>query len=169
MDKVLLAIVTIVAPLELTQLRGPQTVAEGDQDHGGIALAPAIAPGGSDQLLNLRRSIRKRIRRSSRGSRRSRRRKARREVHGLRCRRPYGIPASRHGLTNCQATGRMNCRCGDRRGRVRLLPPTVGSPICRAKRSSECAMNEDALRLSAVGIKTNPPLKAATIRPNLIR
>ena len=53
MDKVLLAIVTIVAPLELTQLRGPQTVAEGDQDHGGIALALAIAPGGSDQLLNL--------------------------------------------------------------------------------------------------------------------
>ena len=26
---------------------------EGDQDHGGIALAPAIAPGGSDQLLDL--------------------------------------------------------------------------------------------------------------------
>ena len=39
----------------------------------------------------------------------------------------------------------------------------------RLKRSSECAMNEDALRLSVVEIKTSPPFKAATIRPNLIR
>src|SRR5258705_7264284 len=42
-----------VAPLELTQLRGPQPVPEGDQDHGRIAMAPAIALGGGDQLLNL--------------------------------------------------------------------------------------------------------------------
>src|SRR6476619_2856447 len=46
-----------VAPLKFTQLRGPQAVPEGGQDHGGIPLAPAIARDGRDQLLNLALSL----------------------------------------------------------------------------------------------------------------
>jgi hypothetical protein len=42
-----------IAPLKLAQLRGPQAVPEGDQDHGGIAVPMAIALSGGNQLLNL--------------------------------------------------------------------------------------------------------------------
>ena len=40
-------------PAQVHQLAHPQAMAIGDQDHGGIAVAPAVALGGLDQLLDL--------------------------------------------------------------------------------------------------------------------
>jgi hypothetical protein len=40
-----------IRPLQAAHLRGPQTVPEGNQKHGGVPLAPAVALGGLDQLL----------------------------------------------------------------------------------------------------------------------
>lgn len=42
-----------VTPLQATHLRGPEAMSEGQEDHGGVPLAPAVALGGLDQLLNL--------------------------------------------------------------------------------------------------------------------
>ena len=42
-------------PPEVNKLAHPQAVAVGDEDHGGVAVAPAVALGGSDQGLDLLR------------------------------------------------------------------------------------------------------------------
>jgi hypothetical protein len=42
-----------VGPLQAAKLRNPQAVPEGHQEHCAVALAPAIALGGLDQLLDL--------------------------------------------------------------------------------------------------------------------
>ena len=41
-----------VAPLKAAKLSGPQAMPEGNQDHRGIPLPPAIALGGLDQLFD---------------------------------------------------------------------------------------------------------------------
>ena len=40
-------------PTQVYKLGRPQAVAEGDEDHGGIPVTPAIGPGGIDQLIDL--------------------------------------------------------------------------------------------------------------------
>ena len=40
-------------PLQATHLAGSEAVPEGGQDHGGVALAPAVASGGLDELIDL--------------------------------------------------------------------------------------------------------------------
>jgi hypothetical protein len=42
-----------LVPAEIHQLADPQAVAISDQDHGGIAMAPAVVAGCLDQLLDL--------------------------------------------------------------------------------------------------------------------
>jgi hypothetical protein len=41
-------------PTQVYKLGRPQTVAEGDKDHGGIPVTPAIGLGGIDQPVDLR-------------------------------------------------------------------------------------------------------------------
>ena len=40
-------------PTQVYKLGRPQTVAEGDKDHGGIPVTPAIGLGGIDQPIDL--------------------------------------------------------------------------------------------------------------------
>src|SRR5215467_9055096 len=40
-------------PAQVHQLSCPQAVSVSDQDHGGVALTPAVAPGGGHKFLNL--------------------------------------------------------------------------------------------------------------------
>src|SRR5262249_24068889 len=40
-------------PAQVHQLGGPQTMPEGQQDHGGVAMAPAVVPGSLNQPLDL--------------------------------------------------------------------------------------------------------------------
>ena len=40
-------------PAEIDQLAHPEPVTVRYEDHGGIAVAPAIVPGGLDQALDL--------------------------------------------------------------------------------------------------------------------
>ena len=40
-------------PTQVYELGRPQAVAEGDKDHGGIPVAPAIGLGGTDQPIDL--------------------------------------------------------------------------------------------------------------------
>ena len=40
-------------PTQVYKLGRPQTVAEGDKDHGGIPVTPAIGLGGTDQPIDL--------------------------------------------------------------------------------------------------------------------
>src|SRR5262249_12384778 len=40
-------------PAQVHQLGGPQTMPEGQQDHGGVAMAPAVVSGGLNQPLDL--------------------------------------------------------------------------------------------------------------------
>ena len=40
-------------PAEIDQLAHPEPVTVRHEDHGGIAVAPAIVPGGLDQALDL--------------------------------------------------------------------------------------------------------------------
>ena len=42
-----------LVPAQVAQLRRPQAVPVGDQDHGGVAVAVAVGLGGLDQLLDL--------------------------------------------------------------------------------------------------------------------
>ena len=42
-----------LVPAQIDQLADPQAVTERDQDHGGVAMTPAIAPRGVDQFLDL--------------------------------------------------------------------------------------------------------------------
>jgi hypothetical protein len=41
-----------VGPLQAAQFRCSQAMPEGNQDHGRVTLAPAIAPCGLDELLD---------------------------------------------------------------------------------------------------------------------
>ena len=45
-------------PLQVAQLAGSQPMPEGEQDHGLVAMRPAIVLAGFDQLLDLSRSVR---------------------------------------------------------------------------------------------------------------
>ena len=40
-------------PTQVYELGRPQTVAEGDKDHGGVPVTPAIGLGGTDQPIDL--------------------------------------------------------------------------------------------------------------------
>ena len=40
-------------PTQVYKLGRPQTVAEGDKDHGGIPVTPAVGLGGIDQPIDL--------------------------------------------------------------------------------------------------------------------
>ena len=40
-------------PAQVNKLGRPQTAAEGDKDHGGIPVTPAIGLGGTDQPIDL--------------------------------------------------------------------------------------------------------------------
>jgi hypothetical protein len=49
--------------------------------------------------------------------------RARQEIRGRRCRRRCRIPANRRDQQSCRAARRMNCRCEDRKDRVRPIQP----------------------------------------------
>ena len=42
-----------LVPAQVTHLGSPQAVPEGEQDHGGVAVTVAVAPGSLDQRLDL--------------------------------------------------------------------------------------------------------------------
>ena len=44
-----------IGPFQLANLRGPEAVPEGDQDHGRIPMTIAVTFGGPDQLLDFGR------------------------------------------------------------------------------------------------------------------
>ena len=48
-------------PAQVYKLGRPQTVAEGDKDHGGIPVTPAVTLGGIDQPVDLGGSIRRSV------------------------------------------------------------------------------------------------------------
>jgi hypothetical protein len=46
-------VISNLIPAEINQFGGPQPVAIGDQDHGGIAVAPSVALGRRPQACHL--------------------------------------------------------------------------------------------------------------------
>lgn len=41
-------------PAQVDKLRRPEAMPVGHEDHGGIAMPPAVSPGGTHEAINLR-------------------------------------------------------------------------------------------------------------------